>query len=105
MSRSDTAHTAPALTKTAAPNPYVPAAVVIGKIYSNCARPRGSQTASSSTTSNKDIDVMSVASIEASDGNSDYVNVKLTENSPTSPANMPDLEGHINELEKMHKVT
>ena len=38
-----------------------------------------------------------------SDGNSDYI--ESSENSPTSPANTPDLEGHISELEEMHEVS
>ena len=45
---------------------------------------------------------MSVASIGESDGDSDYV--ESAENSPTSPANTPDLEGHIIELEEMQKA-
>ena len=35
-------------------------------------------------------------------GDSDYV--ESTENSPTSPANTPDLAGHISKLEKMHNI-
>ena len=43
-----------------------------------------------------------MAGIGDSDGDSDYV--ELAENSPTSPANTPDLAGHIREMEEMHKV-
>ena len=46
---------------------------------------------------------MSVESIEESDGDSDYV--ESAENSPTSPANTPDLKGNISELKEMHEVT
>ena len=46
---------------------------------------------------------MSEASFGGSDGNSDYV--KSEENSLTSLSNTPDLEGHIIELETMHKVS
>ena len=45
---------------------------------------------------------MLVASIGWSDGDSDYV--ELDENSPTSPANTPDLASHIRKLEAMHEV-
>ena len=51
---------------------------------------------------NLDSDVILVASIVGSDGNSDYV--ESDEDSPTSPANTPDLAGHISELEEMHEV-
>ena len=47
-------------------------------------------------------DVTSVAITVDSNGDSDYV--ESTENSPTSPANTPDLAGHISKLEEMHKV-
>ena len=53
--------------------------------------------------SNLDSDVMLVASIRGNDGDSDYV--ESSENSPTSPANITDLAGHINEVEAMHKVS
>ena len=43
-----------------------------------------------------------MVNIRESDTKSDYV--ELAENSTTSPANTPDLEGHISELEEMHKV-
>ena len=100
--RADTAHTEPALTETATPNPATPAAVWSGKRSSNCARPTDSQTASSSPPANPDSDVTSVETIRGSDGDSNYVG--LAEKSPTSPANMPDLAGHIIKLEAMHKV-
>ena len=90
------------LTKAAAPDPATPAAVGSGKRNSNRARPTDGQTASPSPPANLDSDVTSVASIGGSDGDSDYV--ELAENSPPSPANMPDLAGHIIELEEMHDV-
>ena len=43
-----------------------------------------------------------MTSIGERNGESDYV--ESAANSPTSPANTPDLEGYISELEKMHKV-
>ena len=43
-----------------------------------------------------------MASIGESDGDSDYV--ESDEKSPTSPANTPDLTGHIGELEEMNEV-
>ena len=101
--RANTDHTYPALTKTAAPDPAAPAAVRSGKINSNRARPTDSQTASPSPPTNQDSDVTLMASIGESDGGSD--NVESAENSPTSPANTPDLEGYISEMEEMHKVS
>ena len=70
---SDTAHAAPALTETSAPDHVTPDAVRSGKINSNHARPMDGQTASPSPTANLDSDVMPVASIGESDGDSDYV--------------------------------
>ena len=46
---------------------------------------------------------MSAASFGGSDGDSDYVN--SAENSPTSPANTPELAGHIIKLEAMYNVS
>ena len=57
---------------------------------------------SPSTPANQDSDVTLVASIGETDGNSDYV--ESAKNSRTSPANTPDLKGHISELEEMNKV-
>ena len=48
------------------------------------------------------IDVTLVASFGGSGGDSYYVD--LAKKSTTSPANTPDLAGHISELEVMHKV-
>ena len=45
---------------------------------------------------------MLAASFGGNDGDSDYI--ELAKNSPTSPANTPDLAGHIRELEAMHEV-
>ena len=87
--RSNTAHAAPALTETAAPDPATPVAVGSGKINSNCAWPTDGQTVSPSPPADPDSDVMAVASIGGSDGKSDYV--ELAENSPTSPSNTLDL--------------
>ena len=53
-------------------------------------------------TADQDSDFTLVASTGESDGDSDYV--ELTKNSPTSPANTPDLAGHISKLEEMHEV-
>ena len=86
---ANTDHTAPALTETAAPNPTTPAAVGSSKINSNRERPTDGQTASTSLSANPDSDVMSVASIGGSDGDSDCV--ELDENSPMIPANTRDL--------------
>ena len=101
--RADTAHAAPALTKTAAPDPATPAAVGSCKRNSNRARPTDGQTGSPSPPTDPDSDVLSVASIGGSDGDSDYV--ESAENSPTSPANTLDLAGHIIELEAIHEVS
>ena len=45
---------------------------------------------------------MLAASFGGSDGNSDYF--KSAKNSPTIPANTPDLAGHISKMEAMHEV-
>ena len=92
----------PALTRTATTDPATPAAVRSGKINPNRARPTDGQTASSSPPADPDSDVVSVASIGGSYGDSDYV--KSAKNSPTSPSNMPDLAGHIRDLEAVHEV-
>ena len=102
LARADTAHTAPALNKTANPNPATPAAVGSSKINSNRARPTNCQTASTSLPVDQDSDVTLVASIGESNGDSDYV--ESDENSPTRPENTTDLEGNISELEEMHEV-
>ena len=100
--RADTAHAAPALTKTAAPAPATPEVVGSGKRNSKCARATNSQTASPSPPVDQDSDITLAASIGESDGNSDYVD--SAENLPTSPSNTPDLAGHISELEEIHEV-
>ena len=100
--RANTAHTAPALIETAATNPATPAAVGSGKINSNCAQPTDGQTASPSPPVDLDSDVTSVASIEDSDGDSDYV--ESAENPPISLANTLYLAGHISKLEEMNEV-
>ena len=96
QTRANTAHTAPALTKTTAPDPAAPADVRNGKINSNCAQPTEGKTVSPSPPANQDSDVTLVESIGGSDGDSDYV--ESGKNSPTIPANTPDLEGYISEL-------
>ena len=93
---------APALTETAAPNPAALADVGIGKRNSNRARPTDGQTTSPSPPVDQDSDVTLVASIGESNDDLDYV--ELAKNSPTSPSNTSDLEGHISELEEIHKV-
>ena len=99
---TDTAYAPPELTKIAAPDPAAPAAIGTSKINSNCAQPMEGQNASPSLPADQDSDVMLVASIGESDGDSDYV--ELAKNSPTSPSNTLSLEGHISELEEMHEV-
>ena len=101
--RADNAHAVPELTETASPDPATSAAVRSVKINSNHARPTYGQIASPSPSVNQDSDVMSVASIGESDGDSDYV--ESAKNSPTIPANMPDLAGHISKLEATHEVS
>ena len=54
-------------------------------------------------TSNNDSGVTLTASSGEIDGNSEYV--KSPENSPTSSANTPELEGCIREIQYMHKDT
>ena len=61
------------------------------------------QIAPPSPPADHDSDVTSAAGFGGSDGDSDYV--KLAENSPTSPADMPDLKGKIVKLETMHEVS
>ena len=61
-----------------------------------------SQTASPSPSYNQDSDVTLVESIGENAVNSDYV--ESAKNSPLSPANTPELKGHISELEEMHKI-
>ena len=56
LARANTAHTAPALTKTAAPNPDTPVAVGSGKRNSNCARLMDGQTVSPIPPANQDSD-------------------------------------------------
>ena len=101
-SRANTAHADPALTKTAAPDPAALEDVGRGKINSNHAQPTDGQTASPSPPADQYSDVTLMGSIGENNGDSGYVN--SAEKSPTSPANMPDLEGHINELEEIHEV-
>ena len=60
------------------------------------------QITSPSPPNNPDSDVMSEDSFGGSDGDSKYI--ELAKNSSMSSANTPDLEGHISELEKFHKV-
>ena len=92
----------PKSTETVAPNPTTLSAVGSTKINSNHARPTDVQTASPSPPPDPDSDVISAASFGGSDGDSDYF--ESSKNSPTSPANTPDLAGHISELEAMHEV-
>ena len=80
--RVDTAHAAPALAETAAPDPATPAAGGGGKINSNRAQPTDVQTAYPSPPVDPDSDVTLGASFLGSDGDSDYV--ESSENSPTS---------------------
>ena len=101
--RADTTHKSPTLTETATPNSAAPAAARSCKINSKRAQATDGQKASPSPPANQDSDVTSVASIGESDGNSDYV--KSSENSPMRPASTLELEGHIGELEEMHKAT
>ena len=98
----DTAHADLALTETAAPYPATTAAVRSGKINSNNAQPTDGQTASPSPPAYPDSDVTLVASIGGSDGDWDYV--ESAKKSPMSLENMPDLNGNIRELEKMHEA-
>ena len=53
-------------------------------------------------TINPDSDIMLTDCSGESDGNSDYV--ELRKNSPMSSDNTPELKGHIQELQQMHKV-
>ena len=80
----------------------LPTAVGSNKRNSNHGQPTYVQTASPSPLANLESDVTSAASIGENDSDSDYV--KSAENSPTSPANTPDLTGHISEPEEMHEV-
>ena len=98
----NTAHAAQALTKIAAPDPAALAAVRSGKRNSNCARLTDGKTMSFSPPADQDSDVTLVANIGESDGNSNYV--KSAKNSPTSPANTPDLAGHMSKLEEMNEA-
>ena len=102
LAHANTAHTAPSITETATPDPDTPAAVGSGKRNSNRAQPTDVQTVSPSPPSDQDSDVMLAAIIGESDSDSDYV--ESAENSPTSPSNKPDLEGHISDLEEMYEV-
>ena len=88
---------APALTETVAHNPTTPTVVGSVKINSNHAQTMDGQTAYPSPPSDPDSGVTLAASFGGSDKNSDYV--ESAENSPTSPANKPDLTGHIRKLE------
>ena len=101
--RAYTAHAAPEITDTAAPDPATLAAVGSGKINSNQARPMDGQTVSSSPPADQDSDVTLMESIGESYVKSDYV--ESAKNSPTSPTNTPDLAGHISTLEEMHEFT
>ena len=60
------------------------------------------QTTHPSLPANSNSDVTSAASFGGSSVKSDYV--ELAEKSPTSPANILDLAGHISKLEAMRKV-
>ena len=87
----------PALVETAPPDPAAPVDGGSGKINPKSAQATNGQTASPIPNVNHDSYVASVASIGEIDGDSCYV--ELYESSPTIPANTPDLEGHISELE------
>ena len=100
--RTDTSHTSPALTETAAPDPATLVAVRSGKIISNCARPKNGQTASPSLPVDPYSGITSVASVGGGDGDSDYV--ESAKISPMRPDNVLDHEGHNIELEEMHEV-
>ena len=102
MARFDTAYAAKVLTKTAVP--YRSALVAVGgdKINSNFSQSTDGQTLSAILPADQDSDVSLVVSTGESDGDLDYVN--LTENSPMSPANKPDLAGQISKLEDIHEV-
>ena len=100
--RTETAHAAPLITKTAAPDPVPLAAGGSGKINSNRALPTDGQTVSPSLPADPDSDVTSAASFGGSDGDSDYS--KLSKNSPTIPADTLDLVGKIIKVEAMHDV-
>ena len=102
LAHADTDHRSLALTKTATPDPATSEAIGSSKINSKRARPTDGQTASPSLPANQDSDVTSVASIGESNEDLDYV--ESAEKSPMSPANTPDLKGHISELEEMHEV-
>ena len=100
--RADTAHAAPALTKTASPDPATPAAVGSRKMSLNYARPIGGQITFPIPPAKPDNDVTFVASFGRSGCNSD--NVDSAKNSPTRSSNTPYLEGHNSKLETIHKV-
>ena len=68
---------ASALTKTDATDPVIWAAVGRGKKNSNRAQPTDGQPASPNPPADQDSDVMSVESIEESDGDSDYVELAI----------------------------
>ena len=103
LAHANTAHAAPALTNTSAPNPAILAAVGDGKINSNCALSMDGQTASPSPPANPDSDAVLAASFGGSYVNSDYVN--SAKNSPTSLSNTLDLVVYISKLEAMHEVS
>ena len=66
------------------------------------AKPTNGQIAYHSPPTGPDNNVMLAASFGESDCNLEYI--ELAEISPRSFSNMPDLEGHIREMETMQEV-
>ena len=91
--RAETAHTEPALTETAAPDPDTPSAVRSIKRNSNRARPTYDQIVSPSPPSDPGSDIIPETIFGGNDG--DYYYVESAENLPTRSANTSVLEGDI----------
>ena len=101
--RADTAHSSQALTETANPDTATPEAFEISKRNLNHVRPIDGQILSTSLPAEPDSDVISAASFEGSDGDSEYV--ELAKNSPTRSATTPDLKRHMSKLEMMQEFS
>ena len=93
---------APAPIETAAPDTTTSAAVGSGKKNSNREQPTKGPASTTILAANTNSDVTSTDN--SGDSTSDLDYVELCKSSPTSSASTPELEGHVHELQHMHRV-
>ena len=92
-----------AITDAAAPKSATSVAIGTSKNNSNHEKPTEGPATTPKPTSNPDSDVTSAASSRESDGDSDCV--ESCKNSPARFSNMPEIAGHIHEIEQIHEVS